>query len=303
VPFNLLLIPLIAGYLFLSQADLFAYSTSLLQKEQLLIRVSVVGLLLAVVSRLACFLLTQHAFGARLQETLYHFAPFPYIGTALATLPLAYVARKFVNFLVPANIAGDWLYHAGLLNQMESLLLRSAFGVPPYARIGKLRLLWIQFRRLCVALRTAHSSPRSRKSALMRLLVRIRRVRRRSIFPFGDLLPLMLTMSDGKVYVGYIRELPPVTGDGLQYVRLLPLWSGYRDSVTKEVFKVTSYFDVVRRANDETTLLKVFPCSLISVAGIFEDNLFDIPMKAARRKRNLAKHRRIARPRRPKITA
>jgi hypothetical protein len=298
VPFNLLLIPLVAGYLFLTEADLFAYSTSLLQKEQLLLRVSVVGLALAIVARVICFALVQSDIGVCLQAILHYLAPFPYMGTALVTLPLGYVAWKIINALVPANVAGDWLYHAGLLNQMESLLLRSAMGVPPQGRVHKMRLLWRQARRLSAAI---NAQPRSSgvtiKRQGLRLLVRLREARRASIFSFGELAPVMLTMSDNKVYVGFVSELPPVTGDGLQYVRLLPLWSGFRASETKEVFKVTSYIEAVRRVQDDATLLKVLRCSEISSASLFEDDLFDIPDARQRARRAQLPRRRIVRPR------
>lgn len=172
MPFNLLLIPLVAGYLFLIQAHLFAYSTSLLEKEQLLLRVSMVGLALAIASRLLCCALATLSFGIQLKAALYQLAPFPYIGTALGTIPISVAAYQITNFLVPQNIAGDWLYHSNRLNQLESLLMRSVMGVAPREEISKKKLLWIQTKRLISPLLR---TPNWGKA--------IRRVRRQSIFP------------------------------------------------------------------------------------------------------------------------
>jgi len=83
-------------------------------------------------------------------------------------------------------------------------------------------------------------------------------------------------MQDGKVYVGLIDELPPVTSGGLQYVRLLPIWSGYRDSSNKQVLKTTSYKEAVEAADDPTTFLKVLPFAEIQSANLFETDAFEI---------------------------
>jgi hypothetical protein len=288
MPFNLLLIPLVAGYLFLIQAHLFAYSTSLLEKEQLLLRVSMVGLALAIASRLLCCALATLSFGIQLKAALYQLAPFPYIGTALGTIPISVAAYQITNFLVPQNIAGDWLYHSNRLNQLESLLMRSVMGVAPREEISKKKLLWIQTKRLISPLLR---TPNWGKA--------IRRVRRQSIFPSAQLLPVMLSMSDNKVYVGYVNELPPIEGNGLQYVRVVPIWSGYRTPDTKEVVRVTSYVDALKRVNDYSALIKIVRCEDISTAGLFEDDLFDIQEKKSRRRPTSTK-RRIVRPRKTK---
>jgi len=276
VPFNLLLIPLAAAFLFLDGAHLFSYSTSLLQKEQLLLRASVVGLGLAITSRLICWILVQTLAGLWLQSVLYHLAPFPFIGTALGTLVLGGFARGFVNFVVPRNVAGEWLYHAELLNPMESTLLRSAMGTAPTGLIPMRTLLRLQiidiFKAMSLTRLRGH-----RRTYIARLKISTRKARSLSGFPFGDPEAVMVTKTDGKVYVGIVENLPPVSQKDLEYVNLLPIWSGYRKSETHEVRKVTSYADALRKQGDWTKLQKVLRCSDIATVSIFEDDLFQIP--------------------------
>jgi hypothetical protein len=263
MPFNLLLMPLIAGYLFLSGSHLFAYATSLLEKEQLLLRASLAGLVLGIVSRVMCWLVANTEQGRLAVLFLYHLAPFPFIGTALGTLGLAYGARTALNYLVPNTVAGEWLYHSGRLNQLEMLLLRSTMGVAPGPYLAKRRLIWAQVRKVASNLRLG-------REAIRTSLIE-------SLFPTGSPEPVMLTMRDSKVYVGYISELPPVTGKDLLYFRLIPIWSGYRSETTKEVVQVTSYLQALEQAADPSTLMKVLACADVSNANLFEDDLFEIP--------------------------
>lgn len=293
MPFNLLLIPLLAGFLFLDRAHLFAYSTSLLEKEQLLLRASIAGLTFASVSRLFCWVLMQTPWGTTLALFLHALAPFPFIGTALGALVLSFIARLVVNFLVPLNVAGDWLYHGQRLNQMESLLLRSGLGEPPRRQVSKKMLLWIQACRMVrrivsyVCDRDASMKPKNLRHYLWGVWHSIGDVRKHSPFPFGDPLAVMLTIKDGRVYVGYVMELPPVTGNDLQFVRVLPIWSGYRRSDTQQVIKVNSYKDAVSGAQDQTTLVKVLPCCDITSANIFENDLFSIKTQRKSRRQRM----------------
>jgi len=267
VPFNLLLMPLIAGYLFLAKTHLFAYATSLLEKEQLLLRASIAGLIFAICSRLCCCALAQTSYGLLGASALWHLAPFPFIGTALGALVISLLFRWIVNFLVPLNVAGDWLYQSGQLNQLESLLLRSAMGVPSAFAVSKLQLISVQSREMFGAI----------FSLGPRWLDRIKEARFDSPFGYADPEPVMLTMKDGKVYVGFISQLPPVTGKDFLYFRLTPIWSGYRDDKTKEVVQVTSYAKAIERSDDLSRLVKVLACTDVANANLFEEKLFDIP--------------------------
>lgn len=62
-------------------------------------------------------------------------------------------------------------------------------------------------------------------------------------------LPILFTMSDRKVYIGYIYEVQSKihTSD----VHILPVISGYRDEKTLALNKVTPYKDVIQHINDQ----------------------------------------------------
>jgi hypothetical protein len=103
MPFNLLLLPLLAGFLLISRTNIWAYATSLHSKEILLLYASVAGLILLCVSRIVCFLLLKCEFGVALGEMLHRIAPFPYIGTALGTLLLSGAIVLVLNWLEPIS--------------------------------------------------------------------------------------------------------------------------------------------------------------------------------------------------------
>lgn len=64
-------------------------------------------------------------------------------------------------------------------------------------------------------------------------------------------LPILFTMSDRKVYIGYIYEVQSKihTTD----VHILPVISGYRDEKTLALQKVTPYKEVIDRINEQGT--------------------------------------------------
>ncbi|ENN98996.1 hypothetical protein J139_09488 [Pseudoalteromonas agarivorans S816] len=64
-------------------------------------------------------------------------------------------------------------------------------------------------------------------------------------------LPILFTLSDRKVYIGYIYEVQSKihTSD----VHILPVISGYRDEKTLALNKVTPYKEVIDRINEQST--------------------------------------------------
>nr|WP_319554753.1 hypothetical protein [uncultured Vibrio sp.] len=63
-------------------------------------------------------------------------------------------------------------------------------------------------------------------------------------------LPILLTMSDRKVFIGYITEMHPADFNDIQIV---PLYSGYRSINTLELNLVTPYIDIIKDIEDEET--------------------------------------------------
>jgi hypothetical protein len=62
-------------------------------------------------------------------------------------------------------------------------------------------------------------------------------------------IPILFTMSDRKVYIGYIRE---VNTGHFKDIQVLPIFSGYRDKDTLNLVPITPYEDVIRDLRDES---------------------------------------------------
>jgi len=252
MPFNLLLLPLIAGFWFITRNHLFSYTTSTLAKEAMLLHASLWGLAFLVVSRIAVWTLLQSGFGVAVGETLHSVAPFPFIGTALGALLLSYALTGVLNYLLPATLAGTWCYHARKFDDLETLLLRSGFGQEPTG------------------------CPPDRMRLLAQAVTSKVRKRPPPLHQGGhDLQLIMLSLDDDKVYVGYVVNLPPLRADGFEFVRLSPYVSGYRDRARR--FIITTYYPVDQLADQNQRFVKVIPRATITSANLFVEGAFQIP--------------------------
>ncbi len=61
-------------------------------------------------------------------------------------------------------------------------------------------------------------------------------------------LPILFTMSDRKVFIGYITEMHPADFNDIQ---LVPLYSGYRCEKTLELNLVTPYVEIIQDIESE----------------------------------------------------
>lgn len=92
---------------------------------------------------------------------------------------------------------------------------------------------------------------------------------------------LSISMKDGKVYIGYVQELPPNPEDRNSYFEILPMNSGYRDKDTREM-KLTTFYDTAyqrlidARADPEEWLIfvKVLKIDDIVSAGRFDPDAY-----------------------------
>jgi hypothetical protein len=244
-----------------------SYAASLYQKEQLLLWASFFGIALLALSRTICVFLVDTEWGGMLHSALSAIAPFPYMGTAIGTLLISALLVIAVNCLVPEEEVGLWLYHAERFNQLESLILSSAVGVAPSKKLSVPGLLVCQLKL----------DPRRFWFGLMRALGREREDGLFSCFPAGNPRPLMVTLADGKVYVGLVSQLPPVAASKFEHLRLLPIWSGYRNPSDKRVYRTTEYEKAVLTENqDRDVLIKILPTKDICSIGLYSDGTFPI---------------------------
>jgi hypothetical protein len=92
---------------------------------------------------------------------------------------------------------------------------------------------------------------------------------------------LSISMKDGKVYIGYIQELPPNPEERNSYFEILPVASGYRDGDTHEM-KLTTFYESAYEELTESdadpadwlVFLKVLKIDDILSAGRFDPDVY-----------------------------
>jgi hypothetical protein len=92
-----------------------------------------------------------------------------------------------------------------------------------------------------------------------------------------NLIPILVTLSGGKIYVGFAVRLPNPELERTD-IRLLPLLSGYRDAETQAIHFTTNY-DRVLRQLEHPNLSHLRPGDfevVIPVSQISASHLFDV---------------------------
>jgi hypothetical protein len=126
MPYNLLLLPLLGGFLFIHITHYFRFAAQRLDGYRLLFQTAIAGTLLAVVARVAIVGIEMtaghypgHAFWSR-------FAPFPYSGTSILSLALGLVFALIVNLFIGPDKAKDREIrrHGNLMTQLLHLSAR-----------------------------------------------------------------------------------------------------------------------------------------------------------------------------------
>ncbi|CAD7386079.1 hypothetical protein [Xanthomonas arboricola] len=274
MPFNQLILPLLGGYLLITYAHCFVYWSSRQSKEQLLFASAFAGALLAISARVFTLAVASTDWGHWLYEFLHRFVNYEGIGTAVLSLAFGVVLVVWINRAWPKAEAGLWLYGRGSLTHLEALLYASFTGsVPSEDAI---------FRSLPVELplRLFASVP------LIGLPVKRKIQARKSwrIFTIYDETnnlavpaPLMVTMKDRKVYVGFLQHSPSLQQSSMSHLSFEVVSSGYRDKDDLRVQFTDDYTEIFSSENPVTTLpsYKVFPVADIVSANFFDAGVFD----------------------------
>lgn len=287
MPYNILLLPLLAGYLFLSRSRFKAYATARLAKDQLLLAAAVWGLLFLILSRAICFALLKTTWGLAVGLAIHKVAPFAFIGTAIGTLLIAETLIRASNLLVSERIAGLWLYHRGDLDPLMRVLWSSNVGVepskPPGSIVLSLKILtgMLTFLWREVGLAKLFGSPKQIPTVLS--LLRSNEVSFSGL-ERDDPRGVMINFNNGRVLVGYVADLL-TTNPSAEFVTIAPLWSGYRDSASR-VFKTVDYSATIQAALDEEgegsalkdpkDFSRVIRIADISSAAVFNPGAFEI---------------------------
>ncbi|WP_139368986.1 hypothetical protein [Xanthomonas campestris] len=274
MPFNQLILPLLGGYLLITYAHCFVYWSSRQSKEQLLFASAFAGALLAIVARIVTLTVASTSWGRWLYEALHSVVNYEGIGTAVFSLALGVTLVIWINSAWPKAEAGLWLYGRGSLTHLEALLYASFTGSAPSEDAV--------FRSLPVELpvRLFATLP------LIGLPVKRRIQARKSwrIFTAYDETinraapaPLMVTMKDRKVYVGFLQHSPSLQQASMSHLSFEVLSSGYRDKDDLRVQFTDDYTEIFSSEIQATTLpsYKVFPVADIVSANFFDAGIFD----------------------------
>lgn len=279
MPFNQLLLPLIGGYLFVNFTFITSYWASRQGKEQLLMASALVGIVALAAARVLAVLLMATAWGREAWQLLHLVAPYPGIGTALLAFLLCLALRVWINWFWPRDEAALWLYGTGTYNSLERLFFLSVLRVEQVRTRGfvaelALRMLWHPPLRLgrwlsrLLAPRAASDQagtdahPADRLDALETsdgLLAPV---------------PVLLSLKDRKVYAGWLEWIPPLRADASPYLRLIPVWSGYRDAQTLRVVVTENYSEDIF-SGSELPAAKVISTGDIANASLFDPDVFD----------------------------
>ncbi len=276
MPFNQLLLPLIGGYLFVNFTFITSYWASRQGKEHLLMASALVGILALAAARMSAVLLMATSWGREVWYLLHWFAPYPGIGTALLAFFICLSLRMWINWFWPRDEAALWLYGTGTYNSLERLFFLSVLRVEQVQTRGfvaelAVRMLWHPPMRLYRML-----FPRS--VASMGLDAQAHPADRLDALETSDGLlapvPVLLSLKDRKVYAGWLEWIPPLRADASPYLRMIPVWSGYRDAQTLRVIVTENYSEDIF-SGSELPAAKVISTGDIANASLFDPDVFD----------------------------
>jgi hypothetical protein len=287
MPFNLLLLPLLAGYLFLAKSNIRSYATSQLQKEQLLLAAAFYGLVFLIFSRVIVVSLLCTDAGRYFGEQFHYFAPFHYSGTSLGTVLLAVFLWNLSNLFVNEQVAGVWLYHRKDFDPLTRVLLQSSIGARPEKTGSGFSLFRRMVRKIASAFmeHLLHGpGHRGYWKSPKKALQLFRSLRQGSLVMSGlrtaPARAVMLNMKDTKVIVGLVVDLLAIR-PAAEFVTILPIWTGYRDSDSNRLYKTVEYEDALNRVADPMDLSRVIRVGDIASATLWSESAFTIPAAPA----------------------
>ena len=105
MPYNLLLLPLIGGFLFVHLTHYFRFAAQRLDGYRLLFQAAIAGVGLSILGRLTTVLLGLTPLGKPLQTYWSIFSPFPFSGTSAISLLLGPVSALLVNLFIKKSKA------------------------------------------------------------------------------------------------------------------------------------------------------------------------------------------------------
>jgi hypothetical protein len=107
MPYNLLLLPLLGGFLFIHLTHYFRFAAQRMDGYRLLFQAAIAGVGLSIAGRLAELLVGETPLGPPLGRYWAVFSPFPYSATSVISLLLGPMCALVVNLLIDKEKAND----------------------------------------------------------------------------------------------------------------------------------------------------------------------------------------------------
>ncbi len=238
MPSNLLLLPLLAGFLFTRICYFSRFRANSLEGYRLLLECAVTGMLFLVPSRAIIILLKGTDAGRHLYDKWWSVLPVHYSGTACLSVVLA-VCLAFSLNLVQVE-TWNRAYQRGRIMRLiarRAVLFLSLWRVMTWKRQWRRVALWTPrnlgsfLRRQEMKMRVAlnWATLRQRNELLTLLSVASQ---------YGEMLSV--SMQSRKFYIGYI-DTPPGLDIDNTYFKMYPIRSGYRDPKDLTFVATTDY--------------------------------------------------------------
>lgn len=257
MPTNLLLLPVLGGFCFVHFCYFLNFRAQRLDGYRLLLESALYGLLLTLPAHLITYYWPRYSdTGGRVREEWGHlFGNAPLSGTASLSLLLG----LFLPFVI------NWL-HAGYLQLPEQAEERENDPGRFYDERNPKRKIEEFLKPAKIAARDR--SIQDLGNDLQRLL--------NKAIQQDD--PILVTLANRKVYVGYVTETPSLLNPESEYLSLLPVLSGYRDNATLKVVLDLIYPDPeeIKGSVDfdpEDLLMMTIPFSEIKSASLYHQDL------------------------------
>jgi hypothetical protein len=107
MPYNLLLLPLLGGFLFFFTAHLFRFGAQRLEGYKLLFQSAIAGVILSFFARLIVLAVAMTALGAWLEARWAVFSPFPFSATSALSMILGPIAALILNLFINPDKAKE----------------------------------------------------------------------------------------------------------------------------------------------------------------------------------------------------
>ncbi len=272
MPSNVLILPLLAGYLFIRIFYFTRYRAQSLEGYRLLLESATAGLFLALSGRIAVVVLKSLPIGVTLSEWWRQLTDVPYSGSAFFSVALAVILAPLLNLVQFENWRRAYR-NASLGSLLRRRIVRflALWRFATWKRQGRRLAPWnpsnlMEMRdRQQIKKRVALNwATRRQNNAVLRLLSEAAQ--------FGSMVSVSLTTR--KFYIGYVSSMPSLDPQET-YFKLFPVRSGYRDSSTLTFQMTTDYNPVQESVESETPVFVILPLKDIVAVNTFDPQQYD----------------------------